>query len=134
MRRLVLGAMVALAPFTGIRVVCVESPAPEPARKVAEAEPLSDCERLCPLHRPADTSNASSDGGMPQDDTDTTTPDCAFSTDGFSIGLMTTWDLSNAMIVIDAPVGVAAAYPPIVGFYDEPALTLLGPPPKLTLL
>ena len=76
LRSLALGVLLFVLPFSGIRVICVESPAagvdsdasPMHTETATEARPLTDCERLCPFHPPesmqapdADAASASSD-------------------------------------------------------------------------
>ena len=139
LRSLALGVLLFVLPFSGIRVICVESPAqgvdsdasPTHTETAAEARPLTDCERLCPFHPPesmqapdADAASASSGES----------PDCALSSDAAALQMLGTIAVLRPAppvvvpdVVSDVPVFTSSVY-------AEPSLALLAPPPKTSAL
>ena len=123
MRRLVLGTLLVLTPFAGIRVICVDSPL-ESSHPVARVEAVSDCERLCPLHPPSSSPDAESPG-----DTQSSS-DCALSVDGATMSVVLSAAVPRPQVAfpVSALATVVVADSPRL--YVEPALAHLGPPPK----
>jgi hypothetical protein len=135
LRSLAFAALLLVLPFSGIRVICI-APAPAPGdpaaapRTEAAEEALTDCERLCPFHPPGSVQalhaeeQASSDGDA----------DCALSSDAAARQMLATIavlrpqiPLAIPQIVTDAPVFASSVY-------SDPALALLAPPPKSSVL
>lgn len=114
MRKLLLGTLLVIMPFSGLRVICVESPA-----GMSSASPRhekgSNCERLCPLHQQSGTERGS---------------DCALSAGASLPSLFVSVALPMPLDPPQVPLVVAHTYFDAPGFYLEPALTHLGPPPK----
>ena len=132
MRTLVCGTLLIIMPFGGMRVTCVDAP-PGASGSIASAETLSDCERLCPLHKPsADPSVPSADpsvtAGTPSG-TDTGSG-CALSTDGASLSILGSVAILRPEEPLRVPVTVSAVPADGPRFYLDPTLTHLGPPPK----
>jgi len=140
LRRLALGVLLLVLPFSGVRVICVESPArggdavaPLTHTETAtEARPLTDCERLCPYHPPEsvqaahDVDAASASSGEDAD--------CALSSDAAALQMLGTIAVLRPAppvavpdVVSDAPVFTSSVY-------AEPSLALLAPPPKTSAL
>jgi hypothetical protein len=124
-------ALLVVLPFSGIRVICIDSAAPgvdsaaPPETQAAEGS-LTDCERLCPFHPPASLQSAQSSS-----DEDA---DCALSSDAAALQMLgtiavlrPTQPVSVPLVVSDAPVFTSSVY-------SEPALPLLAPPPKAPTL
>ena len=134
LRSLAFGALLCVLPFSGIRVICIESPVPEgpsaaPATQAEAERPLTDCERLCPLHPPESIEAMHADGAPSSDEES----DCALSSAAALQMLATIGVLRPAQPVAmpdvesDAPVFTSS-------FYSEPSLALLAPPPKPSAL
>ena len=131
LRSLAFGALLCVLPFSGIRVMCIESPVPEgfsaaPATQAEAERPLTDCERLCPLH-PPESLDAMHGDAAPSSDEES---DCALSSDAAALQMLATIGVLRpaqpvAMpdVESDAPVFTSSVY-------SEPSLTLLAPPPK----
>jgi hypothetical protein len=113
MRTLLLCALIALMPFSGMRVVCVETPVAE-TDAGTPVDPASECERLCPLHQP------------PSDDGS----DCALSADGLSVIAFAGVAVVQADEPAPAPDVARVEYAESPRFVPEPALPRFGPPPK----
>ena len=91
MRSLAFGALLCVLPFSGIRVICIESPVPQgfsaATATQADAErPLTDCERLCPLH-PPESLQAMHGNAAPSSDEES---DCALSSDAAALQMLAT--------------------------------------------
>ncbi len=112
-RTLVLGLLIALMPFSGMRVICLGTPAAE-STSSAPADPMSECERLCPLHQPS-----SEDGS-----------DCALSADGFSVIAFAGVAVVQPQEPPPVPVVVRVVYAETPRFLPEPELPHFSPPPK----
>ncbi len=129
-------ALLLVLPFSGIRVICVESPtaidvAATPAESHTTDDTLTDCERMCPFHPPEsmqapDAASASATSG---DDSN-----CALSSDAAALQMLGTIAVLGSaprlvvpLIIADVPVEIAPAY-------AEPSLIHPGPPPKLHTL
>lgn len=112
-RTLVLGALIALMPFSGMRVICLGTPAPERTSS-APVDPVSECERLCPLHQPS-----SEDGS-----------DCALSAEGLSLIASAGIAVVRAQEPPHLPAVVRVVYAESPRFLTEPELPRFGPPPK----
>jgi len=124
MRRFVLGALFIVTPFSGVRVICVDSPM-EPRHPVARAEAVSDCERLCPLHPPSSTSRDTERGG----DTENAS-DCALSVDGATMSVVAGIAVPQPQGAFPVPAIVTVVVANSPRLYVEPALAHLAPPPK----
>jgi len=134
LRRLAIGALLLVLPFSGIRVICVEAvptvidPASDAGAEVAATtRPLTDCERLCPFHPPAGMQAPHADAASTASDEDS---DCALSSDAAALQMMGTiavlrpaQPVAVPHVVSDAPVFTSSVY-------SEPTLALLAPPPK----
>ena len=130
MRALVLvalGTLLLVLPFGGVRVVCFDSPRPEAPTSAAKAEAISDCERMCPFHPPADEPSGptvTSSSGAEED------TGCALASDSMSVsmfGNVAVLRPAQPLVVPHVVSDVAAAAP---WFYSEPTLAHLAPPPK----
>jgi hypothetical protein len=115
-RTLVLGALIFLMPFSGMRVVCLGTLPPPSAesKPIAAADPLTECERLCPLHQP-----------VPEDDSD-----CALSAEGYSVIAFGGVALMETPAPPQAPDVPRAVFVETPRFAPEPELPRFGPPPK----
>lgn len=134
LRSLAIGALLLVLPFSGVRVICVEaSPtvidpaAPAGAEEGAATQALTDCERLCPFHPPAEMQAPHVDAASTSSDEDA---DCALSSDAAALQMLGTiavlrpaQPVAVPEIVSDAPVFTSSVY-------SEPSLSLLAPPPK----
>lgn len=114
MRRLVLGTLLVIMPFGGVRVMCVDSPA-DMSRSSPRNEKDADCVRLCALHQPSRTESGS---------------DCALSAGASLPSLFASVAIPLPQEPPRGPLVVAHTYSNSPGFYLEPALAHLGPPPK----
>ncbi len=135
LRSLAFGALLCVLPFSGIRVICIESPVPggssaAPATQAEAERPLTDCERLCPLHPPESLEAMHGDAASSSDEES----DCALSSDAAALQMLATIGVLRpaqpvAMpdVESDAPVFTSSVY-------SEPSLALLAPPPKPGLL
>jgi hypothetical protein len=118
MRRLVLGTLIVIMPFSGMRVICVDSPE-EATTSSAPSREVSECERLCPLHQPSDTpSSTKTDQG------------CALSADGCSLIAFASIAAFQPQEPPQVPLVVLAVYAESPRFCLEPELAPVGPPPK----
>ena len=131
LRSLAFVALLVVLPFSGIRVICIDSAAAGadsaavPETHAAEGT-LTDCERLCPFHPPASMYTLHADGQSSSDED----ADCALSSDAAALQMLATiavlrpaQPVSVPYVVSDAPVFTSSVY-------SEPALALLAPPPK----
>ncbi len=118
MRRLVLGTLIVIMPFSGMRVICADPPA-EATTSSAPSVEASDCERLCPVHRPSDTpSSTKNDRG------------CALSADDCSLIAFATVAVFRPQEPPQVPLVVPAVYAESPRFCLEPELAPAGPPPR----
>lgn len=124
MRRVLLGALLVVMTFSGVRVICV-APPEVPSHPVARVETVSDCERLCPLHPAPGAASESGD----RSDTERAS-DCALSVDGATMTLVVTTVVSRPQVEFPAPVTVTASFIAPPPLYVEPTLAHLAPPPK----
>ncbi len=124
-RTLVLSALIAVMPFSGMRVICIDSPAdPGSTSPVAQTETGSECERLCPLHKPATARSAPSSSSENESD-------CALSPDSsFVSSVFAGVAVSRPADPLQVPQAVAAVYADPSRFHLEPELAHLAPPPK----
>lgn len=123
MRKLVFGTLIVIMPFSGVRVICIDSPT-DVSESTAHTEEMTDCERLCPLHPPS---------GTPSRTTPSSTEngsDCALSTDGASLSIVASSAVPRPQEPLPVPLVSAPTYSEAPRFYSEPALAHLGPPPK----
>ena len=133
LRSLALGTLLFVLPFSGIRVICVESPADadDPAaaetQAAAEQRPLTDCERLCPFHPPAFVQTLDGDAAASPSDEES---DCALSSDAAALQMLGTIAVLRSAEPLTVPYTVSDAPAYAIAIYAEPALTHLGPPPK----
>jgi len=125
MRTLALAALLVVLPFSGMRVICIDSPQ-DVSGSTGRAETVSDCERLCPLHRPSETAPAvpAAPSG-PEDDSD-----CALSTDASSLSISASIAVQRPREPLQVPLVVSDAPAESHRFYLEPELAHLAPPPK----
>ena len=150
MRNIALGALLLVLPFGGIRVMCFES-APAEGNPATAAEALSDCERMCPLHPPEDIAAAHGADSDADSDADSEAdsgsgPDiqgdshsvpasesesgCALSSGASTLTALGTIAVLRAEQVLAVPVSISIARIEAGGFYLEPLLVDLAPPPK----
>ena len=99
-------------PFSGMRVICLGTPAESTSS--APVDPISECERLCPLHHP------SSEEGS----------DCALSADGYSVIAFAGAAVVRPQEPPQAPEIVRVVYAESPRFFPEPELPRFVPPPK----
>ena len=114
-----IGALLLVMPFGGMRVICVA--APEEATdstQASKAKALTECERLCPLHESSESSSGS-------DKTD-----CALSAGASSLMASGTVALIRSIDPPLAPEPVRVEYTLSPRFAPEPELPRFGPPPK----
>ena len=112
-----IGALLLVMPFGGMRVICVA--APEEATDSAEAsKALTECERLCPLHESSESSSSS-------DKTD-----CALSAGASSLMASGTVAFIRSIDPPLAPELVRVVYTLSPRFLPQPELPRFGPPPK----
>ena len=113
----VLGLLVVM-PFSGMRVICLDAPT-DVSGVNAPVETLSDCERLCPLHQPTDTSSSSKkDEG------------CALSADASSLIIFASTAVVRPQEPLQVPDVVSTVSPASPRSCVEPELARLDPPPK----
>jgi hypothetical protein len=125
-RTFAVGALLLVLPFGGIRVICVEAPAdPSGSAASQNEQPLSDCERMCPFHPPAETSSVTAHSSDSGDGSD-----CALSSDGSGLSIVATVAVVRPHQPLQVPVTVSLVIAEAPQLYAEPALALLGPPPK----
>ena len=124
-RTLVLSALIAIMPFSGMRVICIDSPAdPGSTSPAVQTETGSECERLCPLHQPATARSAPSSSENESD--------CALSPDSsFVSSVFAGVAVSRPGEPLQVPQAVAVLYADSSRFPLEPELAHFGPPPKL---
>jgi hypothetical protein len=127
LRSLALGTLLLVLPFGGVRVVCFVSPRPEAPASSSRAEAISDCERMCPFHPPADepTGPALTSASGAEADTG-----CALSSDSMSVSMFGNTAVLRSAEALPAPAGASPALVAAPWFYSEPALAHLAPPPK----
>ena len=124
-------ALLVVLPFSGIRVVCIDStaagadPAASAESHTAEGT-LTDCERLCPFHPPASMQTLHVDAQSSSGDD----ADCALSSDAAALQMLATIAVLRPAQLVSAPNVVSDAPVFTSSLYSEPALALLAPPPK----
>ena len=135
LRSLTFVALLVVLPFSGIRVICIDSAAAgADSAAVGETHAaegtLTDCERLCPFHPPASMGRLDADAQSSTDED----ADCALSSDAAALQMLATiavlrpaQPVSVPYVVSDAPVFTSSVY-------SEPALAHLPPPPKAPTL
>ena len=131
LRSLAFVVLLVVLPFSGIRVICLDSAAAGadsaavPETQAAEAT-LTDCERLCPFHPPASiqTLHAASQSSSDED------ADCALSSDAAALQMLATIAVLRPAHLVSVPYVVSDAPVLTSSVYSEPALALLAPPPK----
>ena len=137
LRSLAFGTLLLVLPFSGIRVICVDSPSGDGGTVAAathesatKERPLTDCERLCPFHPPESMDALHPDTASSPDEES----DCALSSDAAALQMLGTIAVLRPAppvtmpdVVSDAPVFTSTVY-------SEPALSLLAPPPKTSVL
>ena len=111
-RTLVIGALIALMPFSGMRVICLSAPAESTSS--APVDPQTECERLCPLHQPSQE-----DGS-----------DCALSAEGLSIVASSGIAVVQVQVPPQVPDVAPVVYIETPRFLPEPELPHFSPPPK----
>ena len=118
----VVTSLLVILPFSGIRVVCFELPAEESATAAADHE-LTDCERLCALHREDET---------PAPRAGTTREVCALTADGAILDCVSFSAIAvvRAQQPADAPAIARNLYMDSSRLHLDPALAPAGPPPK----
>ena len=130
LRSLAFVALLVVLPFSGIRVICLDSAAAgadaaSPETQTAE-ESLTDCERLCPFHPPASLPTLDADEQSSSEEDG----DCALSSDAAALQMLATIAVLRPAQVISVPLVVSDAPVFTSSVYSEPALPLLAPPPK----
>lgn len=116
LRGVLLWALIAVMPFGGLRVMCVQAPLAAPS--AAQHEHGSDCERLCPLPEPV----ARSAGGS----------ECSLAVDNSLVVIAAA--VATSPIEEAAPAIVAAPHDFIdhPSLYHAPGLPRTTPPPELS--
>lgn len=133
----VVTALLVVLPFSGIRVICFELPAEE-SIAAADDHEMTDCERLCALHREDETPALGSrllalaKAQSPEPRADTTREVCALTAGGALLDCVS----FSAIAVVRAH---APAHTPAIArnlyvdssrLHLDPALAPAGPPPK----
>lgn len=113
-----LGMLLTIMPFSGMRVICIDSPMNVESVSTVHTEGDADCERLCPLHQPSST--ATKEEGS----------DCALSADASSLSLFASIAVLRHQEPLPVPLVTATTYSDSPRIYSEPKLAQLGPPPK----
>ena len=123
----VVTALLVILPFSGIRVICFELPAEESATAAAEHE-LTDCERLCALHREDETPAAQS----PEPGADTPREVCALTAEGAILDCVSFSAIAvvRAQQPADSRAIASNLYVDSSRLHLDPALAPAGPPPK----
>lgn len=126
LRSLAFVALLVVLPFSGIRVICIDSAAAGADQGTPPAEEtLSDCERLCPFHPPGSLHALHADSQSSSDDAD-----CALSSDAAALQMLGTIAVLRPVPAVAMPDVVSDAPVLTSSVYSEPALALLAPPPK----
>lgn len=121
MRKFVPWALLLVLPFSGIRVICIDSPT-DVSGSSARTEHGSDCERLCPLHESASNDSSEND------------PDCSLSADASSLSVFASITIPRPQELLQITLRAVATYADSPRFYIEPGLAHLSPPPKPKVL
>ena len=123
--------LLVVLPFSGIRVICIDSAAAGadsaavPETHAAEGT-LTDCERLCPFHPPASMQSLHTDAQSSSDEDAA----CALSSDAAALQMLGTIAVLRPAHLVSMPYVVSNAPGFTSSVYSEPALALLAPPPK----
>lgn len=130
LRSLAFVSLLVVLPFSGIRVICIDSAAAgadsaTPETHAAEAT-LTDCERLCPFHPPASMHTLDADAQSSSDED----VDCALSSDAAALQMLATIGVLRPAHLVSVPYVVSEAPVFTSSVYSEPVLALLAPPPK----
>jgi len=130
LRSLAFVSLLVVLPFSGIRVICIDSAAAgadsaTPETHAAEAT-LTDCERLCPFHPPASMHTLDADAQSSSDED----VDCALSSDAAALQMLATIGVLRPAHLVSVPYVVSEAPLFTSSVYSEPVLALLAPPPK----
>ena len=115
-RRLLVCTLLAVMPFGGMRVICLDTPAESPTT-AAHADG-SDCDRLCVVHHPARSGDT----------------DCSITADPSSMMVVGTVAVAPAADVLRAPSIIVYTCSEAPFLYLDPGLSHLSPPPKGDLL
>ena len=130
LRSLAFVSLLVVLPFSGIRVICIDSAAAGADSAVPETQPaeetLTDCERLCPFHPPASMHTLHADAQSSSDEG----ADCALSSDAAALQMLATIGVLRPAHLVPVPYVVSDAPLFTSSVYSEPALALLAPPPK----
>jgi hypothetical protein len=110
----VLGTLVLVMPFSGMRVICLDSPADASNSSAPAAPAPDDCERVCALHQPA-----SGNGSH-----------CALSPDASSLLVFAGAAVVRPLEPPQVPLVVTAVYAEVPRFRPEPELARFVPPPE----
>ena len=134
LRSLTFVALLVVLPFSGIRVICLDSAAAGADSAVPETHAaegtLTDCERLCPFHPPASMQTLHADArSSPDGDTD-----CTLSSDAAALQMLATIAVLRPAHLVSVPDVVSDAPVFTSSVYCEPALAHLPPPPKAPTL
>ena len=116
-------------PFGGVRVTCFDSPRPEAPASSAQVEAISDCERMCPFHPPAEEPATAAGGASATSDTGDDTG-CALSSDSMSVSMFGNIAILRPEEPLQAPTGAAPLVAAAQHIYLEPDLSGVAPPPK----
>ena len=128
------GALLLVLPFSGIRVICVESPlavdasaSAGPAESHTDDAALTECERMCPFHPPASMQAPDAETGSATSDDDS---NCALSSDAAALQMLGTIAVLGHAPRLVVPLVITDAPVEVITSYAEPALIHSGPPPK----
>jgi hypothetical protein len=126
-RTVVVGALLLVLPFGGMRVICIaesEEPAATSSEAVAPPEQpkheVTECERLCPLHA---TDSSSSDS-------DSQTERCGLSAGASSLMAAAGIAVVRPLVPPPLPSIVRSVYVETGRFMPDPDLPRFAPPPK----
>jgi hypothetical protein len=115
-RRVLLSALVAIMPFSGMRVMCIDVDAPLAETTAPSHAHTSDCERLCPLPPAVADSGSKSD--------------CAMSVDGALIVMTAVIAVSPVQAPVQAPSRISHQFAEPSQLVLDPALVQPNPPPE----
>ena len=118
MRTFVLGTLIAILPFSGMRVICLDAHV-DAGGASAAAEPAADCERLCALHHPFGSASDPGNGS-----------NCALSTDASSLIVFASTAVVRPEEPLQVPLVVSPVHVESPRCCLEPELARLDPPPK----
>jgi hypothetical protein len=132
MRRLVLVTLLVTMPFSGMRVICIDSPTDiSCASARTETETGADCVRMCPPHEPSGTPPVAEGNPDPPQNSS----DCALSADASYVSsIVAGVAIARPHEPLHVTMVASAVHARSPRFGLEPDLAPLAPPPKLRAL